>query len=333
MKKLLVVGCGSIGRRHIVNFRAAGVDYIAGVDQRPDRLEQARVEAGIDDAYENITAALAAERFDAAAITTPPHLHVELAKAAALEGCHLFIEKPLAHNMNGLDELAEICNRKNLVCLVAYCYRFIPYVKKMREILDSGRIGKVFSARLKISSYLPDWHPWEDYRTFYMAKNEEGGGALLDESHGIDLLRWLFGEVTSVSALVDRVSELEINCDDLAVQILRFNSGVVAETHFDLLGRIPRVRMELIGSKGTLIWDRIEHTVSVYEAEHKRWSVYPYSLADYLKMYPLEVAHFLSCVRDGQAPLISLEDARKTLEVLLASFESAHSARQVQLSS
>ena len=330
MNKLLVVGCGSIGRRHISNFKAAGIEDIAGVDMRWERLSQAR-QLGLSAVYEDYRKALEADRFDAVVIAVPPHLHTKIAIAAAEQGCHLFIEKPLADSTEGCDTLMEICQRKGLVCLVGYGYRFIPSIIMVKEMLNSERIGRVLSARLEFSSYLPDWHPWEDYREFYMAKKEQGGGALLDESHGVDLLRWFLGEVKTVHAVVDHVSGLEITSDDLASLLLRFESGVLAEAHFDLLGRAPRIQLELIGSSGTILWDRIDHKVQLYDPERKRWETYNFTDADYLSMYVHEAEHFVACVRGDAQPLVDLSDARKTLEVLLAAFESSESRRTIDL--
>lgn len=331
MKKVLVVGCGSIGRRHMNGFKKAGIDDIAGADVRQDRLDQAQKEIGVQVVYKDYQVALKSEKFDAVVIATAPHLHTEIALAAAEHNCHLFIEKPLAISMNDISKLRTICEQKKLVCFVAYCYRFIPSVIKMKEMLDQKRIGDVLAARLEFSSYLPDWHPWEDYRTFYMAKGDQGGGALFDESHGLDLLRWLLGDVKSVYAIIDHISDLEITSDDIASLILRFKSGTVVQAHFDLLGRAPRVQLEIIGSEGTILWDRIDHKISVYDPKQKEWDVYPYTVDDLMTMYPREVEHFISCVSENKQPLIDLEDGQKTLELLLAAIESSKAASAINI--
>lgn len=331
MTRLLIVGCGSIGRRHIRVFRELGVEFIGVADLRQDRLDQAKSETDLDVLVQDYRSALDQHRYDAVVITTPPHIHTAIALDAAAAGCNLFIEKPLAVNRQDSDRLIALCRERKLTAYTAYCYRFIPSVERLREILSAGTIGKVLSARLHISSYLPDWHPWEDYRDFYMAKKAEGGGALLDESHGIDLLRWLFGEISEVSAFVCNVSDLEITSDDLSVLQLRFVAGPVVQAHFDLLGRSPRIGLEVIGSTGTLLWDRIDPKISIFDAIAKEWREECFAKDDTVQSYPRQARHFLDCLKTGSETRNSLEDGRRTLEVLLAAFKSSETGRVVSV--
>lgn len=329
MQSALIVGLGSIGRRHARVLKAAGIRDIAGVDLRQDRREQARAELGIETLGADLKEMLSKKRYDAVYVTTPTAFHTPAAIVAAEAGANLLIEKPVAADQVGLDELARLVEAKGLTCYVAYCYRFAPQVERVKQIVDSGQLGRIYSARLEISTYLPDWHPWEDYRSFYMAKQNEGGGALLDESHGIDLLRWMFGEVESVFAQVSKISELEITSDDIAIMFLRFRSGMMCEAHFDLLGRKPRVNMELIGSKGTLLWDRIDPEVRVYDPQRRGWTIETFPADDFISCYDRQAAHFIDCVRNRREPRTSLADGRKTLDVLLAAQRSARTGAMV----
>lgn len=331
MNSILIVGLGSIGRRHARVFKAAGIKEIAGADVREDRLEQAKSEVGWTKLGTDYKAMLAADKFDAVLITLPTALHTPVALAAAEAGCHIFIEKPVAADTAGLDEVEELVKAKGLIAYTAYCYRFAPSAERMKAIVDSNRIGKVLAARIKISTYLPDWHPWEDYRSFYMAKLELGGGARLDESHGIDLLRWMFGDIKSVYALVDKVSNLEISADDLTTMVLRFNNGVVGEAHFDLLGRSARVDAELIGSEGTLLWDRISGKIEIFDAATREWDTEDFGSDDFVKSYDRQAAHFIDCIRDAASPRTPLSDGRKTLDVLVAALQSSESGQVVYL--
>ncbi len=331
MDSILIVGLGSIGRRHARVFKAAGIEQITGADLRQDRLEQAKAELGLTNLCTDYREALAKNKFDAVLVTLPTAFHAPVMRAAAEAGCHLFIEKPVAHNQEGLEEVDQLVREKGLIAYTAYCYRFAPSAEAMKDIVDSGKLGRILSARLWISTYLPDWHPWEDYRSFYMAKLEHGGGARLDESHGIDLLRWMLGDISSVFAVVDKVSDLEIDADDVTSMLLRFQNGIIGEAHFDLLGRTPRVGVELIGSEGTLLWDRIVSKIEVYNSKTKHWTVDDFGAQDFVKCYDRQAAHFIECVRNKLQPRTTLTDGRKTLSVLAAALESSETGKLVSL--
>ena len=116
-------------------------------------------------------------------------------------------------------------------------FRYTPTIMKVKELLETGLIGKVLSVRGEFSEYLPDWHPWEDYRSFYMAEKSQGGGSILDQSHIMDLIHYLFGGFKSVYAINTRISSLEINADDIAEMIVTMKSGVIAAIHTDIYGQ------------------------------------------------------------------------------------------------
>jgi predicted dehydrogenase len=331
MEKLLIIGCGSIGRRHLGNFRKARVGFIAGADPQQDRLRQAKAENGLEAEFADYRDALAKHKFDAVVIASPTALHTDMALDAARAGCHLFIEKPVAHNLEQLDRLRAVCEDKRLRVFVAYCHRFLPSVKKMKEILGAGRIGQVYAATMSWGSYLPSWHPWEDYRKFYMAKKSLGGGALLDESHGIDLLRHVLGEIKWVSGDVNTISKLEIDTDDWAGFLFATAGGVHGKAHFDLIRRDPQVKLELLGEAGSLTWDRIDHSLVVYEAAKNSYETFRYTMADTLSMYPAETEHFIACVRENKPSMIDLDDGIKTLEVVCAIFESSRAGKAISV--
>ena len=263
---LLTVGLGSIGRRHTKLFSK----YFKNVhiaDINPDRLEEAKKTINVKKTFTDYKVAIQNEKYDVILITTPPHLHLEIAHAAIKNNIHLFIEKPLGMSSKGWQNIYNICKKKNIINYVAYCHRHINYTQKLKKILDNREIGKVLNANMRWGSYLPDWHPWEDYRSFYMAKKNQGGGALLDESHGIDLIRYLLGEVDNVFAKVDKISDLEISSDDHAFLTLKMKEKILVHINFDLISRFPRVNLEINGSEGSIIWDRVSHEIKIYKAK------------------------------------------------------------------
>lgn len=331
MKNVCVVGLGSIGRRHATILKNSDLNCLFGVELREDRRQQAEKEIGFDAIFSSLNEPLQSHNIDTVFITLPTALHTEVAKEAASMGCNLFIEKPVAATMDGLREVEDIIIDKNLCTHVAYCYRFAPSVRRVKEIVDSDMLGKIYSARLHISTYLPDWHPWEDYRHFYMAKMEEGGGARLDESHGVDLLRWLLGEVEAVFAIVDTVSDLEISSDDLTIMNLKFSSGVIAEAHFDLLGRSPRIGIELIGSEGTLLWDRIAGRIDLFDPKSKEWKCEDFGAQDFVTCYDNQIAHVIDRFSEGKSTICDFSDGLKTMKVLEAALQSSIAGKIIQV--
>ena len=321
MKKVLIVGLGSIGRRHTENF-SKYFESIDIVDINNERINQASSQFDINKSFNDYNIAIKENKYDAVVITTPPHLHLPIAKLASNSGSNLFIEKPLGMNCEGWEDVCNNLNKKKSIGFVAYCHRFIPYSKRLKELIDKKIIGNVIHANMRWGSYLPDWHPWEDYRSFYMAKKEQGGGALLDESHGIDIVRYILGEVDEVFAVVDNISDLEITSDDTAFLTLKMKNKQLVHINFDLCARAPRVNFEIIGSKGNIIWDRVAHKLSIYTTEKNEWYEESFTKEDFLSMYPSQAQHFYDCCFNGVKPGIDIKDGLKTQKIIDASFKS-----------
>lgn len=327
--KLLVVGCGSVGKRHIGNFKSIGVNNITAADSRQDRLKEVQEKYGIENLYSDFNKAMERD-YDAVAICTPPNSHTPIAVRAAEKNCHILIEKPISNSMEGMDKLLNIAKKKHLVIMVGYTYRFWPPLIKVKELLTEKVIGDIYSVRIEFSEYLPDWHPWEDYRTFYMAKKEQGGGAILDESHTVDFARWLFGEIKEVACFNDKLSNLEITSDDIAEMLVRFESGAMGNIHLDIFGRAYRKNLEIIGGKGNMYWDFYQNKVEIYHAKEKKWEIYPFN-CDRNVMFVEEVKHFLDCAEKNRTPKISGEDGAKTLKCVLAAIESSKTKKMVRI--
>jgi len=208
--KFLITGLGSIGQRHVRNlrqilgskaeigaYRVRKRDIVidpsltAKTGQAPEAYYGLRTFSSLEEAL--------ADRPDVVFITNPIAVHMETALAAARQGCHLFIEKPLSDRWEGIEELLHLVRQKNLVTCVAYNLRFHPGLKLVRKALQENRIGRICSAQIQVGEYLPGMHPYEDYRDNHAARRKEGGGVILCLSHEIDYALWLFGAPGSVS--------------------------------------------------------------------------------------------------------------------------------------
>tara|TARA_Y100000590_G_scaffold470419_1_gene664749 strand:+ start:6771 stop:7763 length:993 start_codon:yes stop_codon:yes gene_type:complete len=319
MKSILICGVGSIGKRHIENF-SKFFDNIDIVDTNPKRIKESLRRYKIRNFYSSAHKALSDQEYDAVVIATPPHTHQSIAKKVIEKKTNLFIEKPLGMHAKGWKKLHNICKQKKLIAYIGYCHRLIPYTITLKKLIKSKIIGKIVHANLRWGSYLPDWHPWENYKNFYMSKKNQGGGALRDESHGIDLVRYIIGEVDKVSAMIDNTSKLQMTSDDAAFLTLKMKNGSLIQINFDLSSRFPRINLEIVGSDGTIIWDRVENNLKIFTIKSKKWKIIKFTKKDLLKMYPNQAKHFYNCIYNKHKPLIDIQDAIYTQKIIDAAF-------------
>jgi len=328
--RCLVLGCGTIGPKHIKVLRGLEIN-VSAYDPDARRLASVESQYGVT-TFKDIEKALDSAP-DAVLICTPTHTHVSLAVKAAHRGIHLFIEKPVSHELAGLDELERIVADKRLVALVGCNLRFMQSLRQTHDCVTQGAVGTVLSVRAQCGFYLPNWAPTVDYRSRYNAKPEEGGGIILDAIHEIDYLRWMLGEAEEVFAYAGRSSSLEIKTEDLAEILLRFSGGPVVSLHLDYLQRTYRRNLEVIGEDGILVWDFMERTLKVYGKTPDQWETHQESL--YIpreQMLVDEIRHFLRCLEGEEQPCNDLVFARETLKVALASKVSASTGKMVKMS-
>lgn len=323
---VLVIGCGSIGQRHIRNLRSLGIECILAFDPVVERMAEACQSGAI--ASESVESALAG-RPAAVIICTPPHLHVAGARTALEAGAHVFVEKPIAATLDGVEEVLESAICAGRIVYVGYNFRFHAGLRKLKELLDFGVIGKLLILRAEFGQYLPDWRRGRDYRQGYTAHAEMGGGIILDASHEIDYARWLAGEVRSVFALTGKVSDLEMDAEDTGMLTVRFASGAVGQIHMDCVQRGYTRNCKLVGSEGTLTWE-FKEGVRLCSSTGELLDEFPL-VPDTNEMYLEEMRHFLTCVRGEAQPLVSGTDGKRVLEIALAARQAAIERREVTM--
>jgi predicted dehydrogenase len=314
---MLVVGAGSIGRRHLANLRALGVRRL-GVVEPDERRRGAVAEDGVE-AFATLDQAIAALRPDAACVCTPPTAHVEPALALLRAGADLFVEKPLAATMEGVDRLAAEAVAGGRIVQVGYNLRFHPVLVAVRALLDGGTIGRVLYAHAQVGQYLPDWRPRVDYRHSYTAQAAQGGGILLDASHEIDYVTWLLGAPETVACAAGKVSDLEVNVEDSATLLLGYSGQAHAVVHLDFVRRGYKRTLDLVGELGNIVADIGQRTVVI---ERSRTEVTPVAVGEQ-DMYVEEMRHFLDCCRQRRAPAVGLAEGIRTLEIVLAAKAAA----------
>ena len=303
------------------NLLALGVRNVIGMDLRADRREEAEERLGVA-TVSSLEEAWTGQP-DVAVIALPTSLHVPIAIEAASQGCHLFIEKPLGDRMEGTEELATIVKKNNLTSLVGCNIRYHHGPAIIKELIEKNAVGKVMSVGIDAGQYLPDWHPWEDYREMYSAKSSLGGGVILDGIHEIDYARWMFGEVSEVYAQGGKLSSMEIDTEDSVNILMRMAAGFTVSIHMDYIQRRYWRTCKVIGEEGTIYWDISQGTVRLYTAASGQWESFDQP-EDYNinQMYLDEMQHFFNCLDGRETSAMDIGEARRVLEITLAVKES-----------
>jgi predicted dehydrogenase len=328
IKKILIVGLGSIGKRHlrILKNKYSSVSIIA-LRRENSNLEDLKF-LGLDKSFISISEAIA-EKPQAAFITNPSSKHLEIAIKLADAGIHLFIEKPISNSSKGVQNLIDICSKKNIILLTAYNLRFLPSLIKFRDLVNQNKVGKALLVQSEVGQFLPSWRPDNDYKNTVSAKKSLGGGVLLELSHEIDYIDWIFGPIKWVKSHVSRQSSLEIDVEDSATIIMGFDkknkSGLVSSLSMNFIQHDYSRQCKVIGANGTLLWDGIRNTVKYFPKGGECWELIFSSKLEENFTYIEEIKYFFSLVSTSNLPEInslnSLSGLRHliTIEAILKS--------------
>jgi len=314
--KILIIGLGSIGKRHAINLKKLGYHDLIAYRSRLEKIEFCQ--------KNNITEYFA---FDEAInekpkvvfLTNPTSMHVPMAlKILEDTTAHLFIEKPISNSLEGLDKFSELVQEKGITTMVGYNMRFHPLLRRIRDILLNETLGEVVGYRSMYGEYLPNWHPWEDYRKGYSARDELGGGSLLTLSHDIDTAIWLFGPVKEACGHLSEKRVLSTNTDECSIINLKHENGIIGSIFLDYIQDPPKRTLEIIAEKGKLFWDYYSNSLTVFDRTKKQEKVF-HTPKNYVRndMFLEEVSHFLKCVKNRETPFITLEDGKMVLDVVL----------------
>jgi len=342
--KVLIVGLGSVGQRHLRNLRHIGdnkIEILAyrsrGRDIKIQEDMTAEFGVNLEEDYNirvfrDYTKALEQDP-DAAFITCPTRLHVPMALVAVEHNCHLFIEKPLSDSLEGIDELAQISREKKLITFIGYQLRFHPGLNHVQQLMTEGRIGQVFAVHIEVGEYLPSAHPYEDYREGYAARSDLGGGALLCLSHELDYSQRLFGMPQKIFALGGKLSQLEMDVDDV-VDILM--NGVVdgksipVHIHMDFVQYPPSRKCSIIGEKGKIFWDYYSDRVDLYTAGKQHWESFEFPDFQRNDMFLDELRHYIACLEGKEKPVVDINEGLRSLRIALAAKRSLNSGKVVE---
>jgi len=339
--KTLIAGLGSIGRRHFRNLIALGETDIVLLRTRKatlpdDELAGYPVETDIHEAFQK-------HKPDAVIVGNPTSMHLDVAIPAAEAGCHILLEKPVSHSLERLDVLQRTAQKTGSKILVGFQFRYHPTLNKARELIQAGTLGTVLTVHAHWGEYLPQWHPWEDYRQSYAARADLGGGVIVTLTHPLDYLRYLLGDVESLWSFNGHQSMLEIDTEDVAEIGLKFSNGAVGGVHVNYFQRPPVHRLEIVGTNGTLRWDNADGILYFYRMSAPFGSFSDTPPAPVMEsfappegfernqLFLAQTRHFIGIVHGEQEPVCTLEDGIRALEMALAAKESQSTQRMIAL--
>jgi predicted dehydrogenase len=334
--KILIVGLGAIGQRHVRNLRRILGDRVELLAARSRGLTHVLSDALTIEADDGLCEKYGIRSFttldealthtpDVAFVCNPTSLHIETSLTLARAGCHLFIEKPLAHEYSRVEELIDLVERRKLVATVGYQFRFHPCLTTAYALLRSGAVGRVLAVRAEAGEYLPGWHSYEDYRGTYAGRRDLGGGVLLTQIHEMDYLYWFFGTPLTVFTVGGHLSSLDIDAEDVASTLMQFEQDgrrFPVHLHQDYVQRPPRRGCDIIGDAGKLAIDLLRSTITHHGASGELVQVHEFGDFERARMFVDETRQFLSCVEQRLTPAVTLRDAAQSLRMALAAKES-----------
>ena len=338
--KFLIAGLGSIGRRHFRNLIALGEKDIVLLRTRKATLPDDEL-AGYP-VETDLAEALKKHKPDAVVVANPTSLHLDVAIPAAEAGCHILLEKPVSHSLDRLGQLEKAAAKSGSKILVGFQFRYHPTLNKARELIQSDALGKILTVHVHWGEYLPQWHPWEDYRQSYAARADLGGGVIVTLTHPLDYLRFLLGDVASLWSFNGHLSALELNVEDFAEIGLKFSNGAVGGVHINYFQRPGVHKLEIVGTDGTMRWDNADGILHLFKmpAPFGSYSDLPpapvtesFSPPDGFERNQLFIAqtkHFIDIVRGNAQPICTLTDGVRALQMALAAYESQKTEKLVK---
>ena len=325
MKKVLVCGYGSIGQKHARNLREMDTEIRVWRQQSGEgqAIEQDGFifEPSLDEGL---------GWCDAAVIATATDSHIEPALRAAQVGRHLYLEKPVSHNRDGVEALVQAA--KGLVVEVGCQMRQHPNLKVLHQKLQKGEDGSVLAFQAWVGQRLDQWRPGRDYRKGYSADPARGGGALFDLVHEVDLMTWMAGPVKSVYADLRHNSDLEMDAEDLANLVLVTEGGAAGTVQLDMLSPAYRRGLQIVCSKAVYRWEMKEG--KLWRDDGNGPVCVDEISAGYVagQMLPDAMAYFLKRIDNASlAPCCSLQEGVHDLDILLAAREASQSGMRQEL--
>jgi predicted dehydrogenase len=261
LNHILICGLGSVGQRHLQHFLSIGVSRIdafrtgRGTIKMEGLSLPGEIFYSLDEALRHNP--------EAVIVANPTASHLSTAQAAIQSGAHVLIEKPISHNLTGCEELLGEAKTRARVVAVGCNLRFHPLLVVLEGVVSNKELGRPLTASAHFCTYLPDWHPWEDFHQSYAARCELGGGVALTHIHEIDYLLWLFGPAVEVEGFSLRIHPLGTNVEEASVGIIRHQQGTLSSLNLSFCQKPQRRNLQIFFEKGYAYLDFLANTLEL----------------------------------------------------------------------
>jgi predicted dehydrogenase len=332
--QILVVGLGSMGKRRIRSLIKLKFKNIVGFDPRSDRRSES------EKLYKISTVSTIEEGIQkkpsCMIISTPPDLHYKYALIAIKNNIHFFTEVNLSSH--DVKKIILQLNKKSIIGLPSNTLLHHPLIKKLQILLKQKQIGNTLTVYHHFGHYLPNWHPWEDYRDFYVSKKETGAAREIIPFELVWLTS-LFSKIKSVYGSVHKVSNLKTNIDDLYQIIIEFSNGVQCIMVIDVISDPAFSETKIIGQKGVILCDHNEGTIKIGKSSKwKKIQIKSGEVANGYKgntpsesLYVDEMKKFMTAIKHKKQPSYTFKEELKILKVLDAIELSNKKSRKISL--
>lgn len=309
--KIVLVGLGSIGKRHLANllllWPQAEVYVVSASGRSLSAVEL------VGQTQLSLEQAIAAQPLFAV-IASPAHLHLQHAVAFRDAGIPALIEKPLSHQHQLAAEFLRQQPSQPLFSL-GYCLRYLPSALVVKQLLAEQKLGPVYLVQAMVGQHLSQWRKQMDYRDSVSAKQAFGGGALLELSHELDYLLWLFGPLSVDFCRLARHGELMLDVEERADLMLSGDHSLICQLHLDFLQQVPQRSCVISGQQGRIEWDLLENSICLINADGRQ-QLYHQPLWDKNQMYLLMLQDFFTAVTEEKAAPVPLQDGLAVLHLV-----------------
>lgn len=330
--RVLFLGLGGIGQRHLRNLRRLVPDCAIAAVRRRGRTFEITPELKADRSvnivekygislYPDIAQAVADFVPDCAVVATPSSAHVALTLELIRADVPVLLEKPISHDETGVDDLAHAVERSGVAVMVGYMLRFHPAVAKLRDLVRKEALGRIYGAHIVAHTFMPAWHEYEGVDEFYAGRADLGGGVVMTSIHLIDLMQWIFGTPRRVMCLGGRCSSQPIDVEDSVAGLFDYDrDGRPAPVTLNLsfVQRPMKNTITVMCEKGVMAWDLAAGATVVDNAANGDRQEFAFAEVSWNDLFVAEMRHFLDCVATRAMPEVSLSDAIGGHRVALA---------------